>query len=94
MLFLGQPSARSFTPVEVTVAGMPYLDFMDQFAGTNTVIISGVVGAGLLCWLMPPQKIVHALGAKSRWWSWQIFIVGRSLPFLAIGFVIWLFFAG
>ncbi|WP_324413497.1 hypothetical protein, partial [Saliniramus sp.] len=31
MLFLGLPSARSFTPVEVTVAGMPFLDFTDHF---------------------------------------------------------------
>lgn len=94
MVFLGLPSALSFTPVELTVAGMPFLDFMDQFGGTNTVIISGVVGAGLLCWLMPPEKIVYALGARSRWWSWRIFIVGRSLPFLAIGFLIWQLLAG
>ncbi|MCC5979269.1 MAG: sodium-dependent transporter [Salinarimonas sp.] len=94
MVVLGIPSALSFTPVQLTVAGMPFLDFMDQFAGTNTVIASGVIGAGLLCWLMPPQKIVYALGASSRWWSWRIFIVGRSLPFLAIGFLIWQFLAG
>ncbi len=94
MLVLGLPSALSFTPVELTVAGMPFLDFMDQFGGTNVVVASGVIGAGLLCWVLPPPKVVYALGAKSRWWSWRIFVVGRSLPFLAAGFVIWRIVAG
>ena len=94
MLGLGLPSALSFSPVGLTVAGMPFLDFMDQFGGTNIVVASGVIGAGLLCWVLPPPSVVYALGASSRWWSWRIFIVGRSLPFLAAGFVIWRLLAG
>lgn len=94
MLALGLPSALSFTPVQLTVAGMPFLDFMDQFGGTNVVVISGVVGAGLLCWVLPPSRIVYALGAKSRWWSWRIFVVGRSLPFLGAALFIWRLLAG
>ncbi len=94
MLGLGLPSALSFTPVELTVAGMPFLDFMDQFGGTNIVVASGVIGAGLLCWVLPPGKVWYALGAKSRWWSWRIFIVGRSLPFLAAGLLVWRLIAG
>jgi neurotransmitter:Na+ symporter, NSS family len=94
MLGLGLPSALSFSPVQLSVAGMPFLDFMDQFGGTNVVIASGVVGAGLLCWVLPPPKVVYALGAKSRWWSWRIFVVGRSLPFAAVAFLIWRLLAG
>ncbi|WP_114965773.1 sodium-dependent transporter [Alkalilacustris brevis] len=94
MLCLGLPSALSFSPVQLTVAGMPFLDFMDQFGGTNVVIASAVIGAGLLCWVLPPSKVVYALGAKSGWWSWRIFIVGRSLPFAAVGFLIWQLLAG
>ncbi len=94
MLGLGLPSALSFSPVQLTVAGMPFLDFMDQFGGTNIVVASGVIGAGLLCWVLPPPKVVHALGAKSRWWSWRIFVVGRSLPFLGAGLLIWRLVAG
>ena len=94
MLALGLPSALSFSPVELTVAGMPFLDFMDQFGGTNIVVASGVIGAGLLCWVLPPPKIVYALGAKSGWWSWRIFIVGRSLPFAAAGLLLWRLLAG
>ncbi|MCC5989290.1 MAG: sodium-dependent transporter [Pararhodobacter sp.] len=94
MLALGLPSALSFSPVQLTIAGMPFLDFMDQFGGTNIVVASGVIGAGLLCWVLPPHKVVYALGAKSRWWSWRIFIVGRSLPFLAAAFLVWRLVAG
>lgn len=89
MLFLGLPSALSFSPVELTVAGMPFLDFVDQFGGTNVVVASGVLGAGLFCWLVPRPKIAYALGASSRWWEYRIIIVGRSLPFVAIAFTIW-----
>ncbi len=89
MLFLGLPSALSFSPVGLEVRGMPFLDFVDQFGGTNVVVTSGVLGAGLFCWLVPRPKIAYALGAKSRWWEYRIFIVGRSLPFVAAGFVIW-----
>ncbi len=89
MLFLGVPSALSFSPIELTVRGMPFIDFMDQFGGTNVVVASGVIGAGLFCWFMPRPKISYALGAKSRWWEYRIFIVGRSLPFLALAFIVW-----
>jgi len=89
MLFLGVPSALSFSPVQLEVMGMPFLDFMDQFGGTNVVVASGVIGAGLFCWFIPRPKIAYSLGAKSRWWEYRIFIVGRSLPFLAAGFLVW-----
>ncbi|TVS09323.1 MAG: sodium-dependent transporter, partial [Gammaproteobacteria bacterium] len=90
MIFLGVPSALSFTPVELSIMGMPFLDFMDQFGGTNVVVTSGVLGAGLFCWFVPRPKIAYALGAKSRWWEYRIFIVGRSLPFLGLAFILWI----
>ena len=89
LLLLGVPSALSFSPIELTVAGMPFLNFMDQFGGTNIVIISGVVGAGLFCWLIPRERIHYSLAATSRWWETRSVIVGRSLPFLAVGLLLW-----
>jgi NSS family neurotransmitter:Na+ symporter len=94
MVGLGLPSALSFSPVQLQVAGMPFLDFLDQFGGTNVIVASGVIGAGLLCWALPHGRVVYALGAKSRWWSWRIFVVGRSLPFAALAFVIWRLLTG
>ena len=89
MLVLGTPSALSFTPVEVSVMGMPFLDFMDQFGGTNVVVASGIIGAGLLCWLLPPSRLADALGTQARWWRARIVVVGRSLPFVGVGFIVW-----
>ncbi len=89
MLVLGIPSALSFSPVALTVMGMPFLDFMDQFGGTNVVVASGVIGAGLLCWFLPRSRIADALGSTSRWWEYRIVVVGRALPFLGLGFVVW-----
>lgn len=94
MFALGLPSALSFSPVQLSVAGMPFLDFLDQFGGTNVIVASGVVGASLLCWALPPGRVIYALGAKSRWWCWRIFIVGRSLPFAALAFLIWRLLTG
>ncbi len=89
MLVLGTPSALSFTPLELSVMGMPFLDFMDQFGGTNVVVASGIIGAGLLCWFLPPARLAEALGARAAWWRWRIVLVGRSLPFLGAAFVVW-----
>jgi neurotransmitter:Na+ symporter, NSS family len=89
MLVLGTPSALSFTPVELSVMGMPFLDVMDQFGGTNVVVASGIIGAGLLCWLLPTARIADGLGASAPWWRYRIVVVGRSLPFLGLAFVAW-----
>ncbi len=86
---LGIPSALSFSPVELTAMGMPFLDFMDQFGGTNVVIVSGVLGAGLLCWFVPPERLRKALGTKSAWWEWRIYLAGRYLPVLVVAWLAW-----
>ncbi len=86
---LGIPSALSFSPVELTAMGMPFLDFMDQFGGTNVVIVSGITGAALLCWFVPPKKLRKALGTTSTWWEWRIYTAGRFLPFVAVGWLLW-----
>lgn len=89
MLVLGVPSALSFTPVELTIGGEPVLEVLDQFGGTNIVIVSGVVGASLFAWLVPRERIHSTLGATSRWWKWRIVVIGRALPFLAGGLYLW-----
>jgi neurotransmitter:Na+ symporter, NSS family len=90
IVLLGIPSALSFSPLEVTLAGMPFLDFMDQFGGTNVVIFSGILGATLFCWFVPADRVRVALGAHSNWWIWRIYIVGRALPVLVLMWLGWL----
>ncbi len=84
MLVLGTASALSFTPLEWTIAGEPVLDVIDRVAGGDVIIFSGVVGAALLCWFIPPLKIRGVLGTANRWWEWRIYLVGRYLPVLVL----------
>lgn len=89
LLILGLPSALSYTPAGLSVGGKPLLDVIDQIAGTNTVLISGVTGAGLLCWTISRARILKGLGARSQWWAWRIMLVGRSVPFAAALLLTW-----
>lgn len=91
MLVLGTASALSFTPLEWNINGKPVLDVVDQVAGGNVIIFSGVLGAALFCWFIPPQRIRTVLGTANRWWEWRIYLVGRYLPILVLCWV--LFFA-
>ncbi|MDO8863405.1 hypothetical protein Q6D67_17000 [Haliea sp. E1-2-M8] len=81
-LVLGAASALSFTPLQWQLAGEPVLDVVDRVAGGNVIIFSGVLGAALFCWFIPPQRIRTVLGTTHRWWEWRIYLVGRYLPLL------------
>lgn len=87
MLVLGTASALSFTPMQWTIAGEPVLDVVDRIAGGNVIIFSGVLGAALFCWFVPPRQIRTVLGTESRWWEWRMYLVGRYLPLVI---VIWI----
>jgi NSS family neurotransmitter:Na+ symporter len=84
MLVLGAASALSFTPMQWTIAGEPVLDAVDRVAGGNVIIFSGVLGAALFCWFIPPQRIRTVLGTATRWWEWRIYLVGRYLPLVMV----------
>lgn len=88
MLLLGSASALSFTPMEWNIGGEPVLDVLDRVAGGNVIIFSGVVGAALFCWFIPPHRIRTVLGTETRWWEWRIYLVGRYLPLLIAGGVV------
>lgn len=83
MLALGLPSALSFTPLDLSIAGEPVLEVIDQAFGTQLVIASGVIGAGLFAWFVPRRRIASALGSTNPWWEWRILIVSRALPLAA-----------
>lgn len=87
MLVLGTASALSFTPLEWTVAGDPVLEVIDRVAGGNVIIFSGVMGAALFCWFIPPLTIRSVLGTESRWWEWRIYLVGRYLPVAVLAWI-------
>ena len=84
MTLLGSASALSFTPLQLTLGGEPVLDAIDRVAGGDVIIFSGLTGAALLCWFIPPQRIRTVLGTANRWWEWRIYLVGRYLPVLVL----------
>jgi NSS family neurotransmitter:Na+ symporter len=88
MLVLGTASALSFTPLEWNIAGEPVLDVIDRVAGGNVIIFSGVLGAALFCWFIPPEKIRTVLGTQSRWWEWRIYLIGRYLPLVMLLWIV------
>lgn len=91
MLILGSASALSFTPLEWRIAGEPVLDVIDRVAGGDVIIFSGVTGAALLCWFIPPERIRTVLGTTNRWWEWRIYLVGRYLPLLVVLWIVIMF---
>jgi len=86
---LGIPSALSFTSVGLTIGGKPFLDVMDQIAGSGVVLVAGIAGAALIAWMLPGDRLVRAINAPSRrlgpitFSSRWIISVGRYLPLAA-----------
>ncbi len=91
---LGIPSALSFTSVGFTIGGAPFLDVMDQIAGSGVVLVAGIVGAALIAWMLPGDRLILAINAPlrrlgpiaftSRW----IISVGRYLPPAAVALLL------
>ena len=78
-IVVGIPSALSFSAVELSVAGKPVLDWVDQLAGSALVVVVGIVGAALISWLIPRRDLVdEMIGA-----AWQ----GRPVRLLCRGMV-------
>ena len=75
---LGVPSALSFTSVGLELNGKPFLDFMDEIAGSGVVIVAGIIGAALIAWFIPKADILRAM--NSRFPNGWIIYFGRFLP--------------
>ena len=86
---LGIPSALSFTPVALGISGKPFLDVIDQAAGSGVVIVAGIGGACLITWLIPKTRLLKAMNVPSRRLgplslsAQPIITVGRYLPITA-----------
>ncbi len=66
LLPLGILSALSFTPMEVSVFGRPFLEFMDMLTANQVVIISGLAGGAIISWSIPRHIIVNLFANKYR----------------------------
>jgi NSS family neurotransmitter:Na+ symporter len=91
---LGIPSALSFTSMGLTIGEKPFLDVIDQIAGSGVVLIVGIVGAAVIAWILPGDRLIRAINAPSRrlgpimFSSRWIIVVGRYLPLAAVALLL------
>ena len=91
---LGIPSALSFTSVGLNIGGKPFLDVIDQAAGSGVVLVAGIVGAALIAWRLPRRRLLAAINNHGRptWLitlseNWFI-LVGRYLLIAAVALLL------
>lgn len=85
LALLGLPSALSYSPVSLSVGGVPFLQFVDQVGGTNVVIASGAIGTALFCWFVPRARLASWLGLRDPRLARVMVALGRGLPlFIAL----------
>ncbi len=85
LLVLGTPSALSFTSMQLSVAGRPFLDVMDMFAATQILVTAGLVTGAAISWLIPRGRLVSMIGMKNRSLGYFVITVGRYLPLAVLG---------
>ena len=91
---LGIPSALSFTSLGLTIGGKPFLDIIDQIMGSGVVLIAGIIGAALIAWILPKQRLVDSINAPARSVgpftisSGWIISIGRFLPLAVLGLLL------
>ncbi len=91
VMLLGIPSALTFSPLEVTLLGEPFLEAMDRVGATQVVVTSGIIGATLLGWFVPRHRFEGALDHWYLPWPRIVIYVARAVPFLALfGLLVWL----
>ncbi len=80
VVVLGVPSALSFTPVQLSLAGRPFLEVVDLFAATQIVVASGIIGGALISWLVPRERLVEKMGVTHEGAAWWMITAARYLP--------------
>lgn len=89
LLVLGTPSALSFTPIQLSLLGRPFLEVMDMFAATQILVASGLVTGALISWLIPRERLTRKLCTGSAPVGNFIVSVGRYLPAAVLAILVY-----
>ena len=90
VMALGVPSALSFTPIGLTLGGVPFLEWVDKMSGSGIVVTLGIVGAALIAWRLPRAALAKEIAtgirqaALGRFLPYAAIALGRLMPALAL----------
>jgi len=79
LLPLGIISAFSFTPLEVSFLGRPFLEFMDLITANQVVVVSGLLGGARIGWSIKKHKTFKLFDIKYRHLARHTIITARYL---------------
>lgn len=88
---LGTLAALSFSPLQMSIAGTPFLEMLDMFAANQIVVASALIGGAIITWFVPRETLVAHLG--TRWQTtgrWAVSLA-RYVP-LAVAAIVLLSF--
>ncbi|NND86892.1 MAG: sodium-dependent transporter [Nitrosopumilus sp.] len=86
IIAVGIPSALSYSPVELEVNQMNFLDFMDYIFGTYGIILSELVFVLSVTWFMNKKHILENFNKNSKYTfpNWIIYLIKIVAPILII----------
>ncbi|MCV0400073.1 MAG: sodium-dependent transporter [Nitrosarchaeum sp.] len=87
---IGMPSALSYTPLEIQVNQIKFLDFMDDIFGTYGITLAELVFVVSVSWFMCKTRILENLNKNSRFNfpDWTIYVMKFVVPALIIFVII------
>ncbi|MCV0372331.1 MAG: sodium-dependent transporter [Nitrosarchaeum sp.] len=87
---IGMPSALSYTPLEIQVNQIKFLDFMDDIFGTYGITLAELVFVVSVSWFMCKTRILENLNKNSRFSfpDWTIYVMKFVVPALIIFMII------
>ncbi|MGM0629477.1 MAG: sodium-dependent transporter [Patescibacteria group bacterium] len=93
LLPLGVLAALSFTPMDLSVVGRPFLEILDMFAANQIVVTSGIVGGAIISWSISRHDLVEGFGTRWKKLAHTTVIVVRFLPVpvSVLLILVWLF---
>ncbi len=77
---LGTLAALSFTPVELSMVGRPFLEILDMFAANQIVVTSGIVGGAIISWSISKEDLVEGFGTRWKRLSGATVTIVRFMP--------------
>jgi len=87
---IGMPSALSYSPLEIQVNQIRFLDFMDDVFGTYGIILAELVFVISISWFMNKTEVLENLNKNSRFNfpDWTIYVMKFVVPALIIFMIV------